>query len=247
MKKEDWQKKGAGHRARLRDKFLDKGLDAFSDSEVLEMLLAFGTPRGDCKDAARLALKQFGSLAGVLEASSPELQQIKGIGAKNSFALQFVQALSRRYLKQRLQGKKYLHSSKDVRDFLIHSMRELKKEVFTVIFLDSSHAIIDSEVMAEGTVNVNTVYPREIIKRALAHNAAALIVAHNHPSGALQPSFQDMNLTRNLTLLCSMMNIALLDHFIIGNGFLSFADEGHMDAVQLEMKKLFHESTMPRN
>jgi DNA repair protein RadC len=113
-------------------------------------------------------------------------------------------------------------------------MRGLKREVFTVIYLDSSHAIIDSEIVAEGTLNVNTVYPREIIKRALEFHAAALIIAHNHPSGSLQPSVQDIKLTRTLVLLCTYMQLQLLDHLIIGDGSYSFADHGVMDSLREE-------------
>jgi DNA repair protein RadC len=236
--KEEWQKKGEGHRQRLRDRFLERGLDGFTDAEVLELLLTFGTPRSDCKEAARLALAEFGSFAAVFEASIPALQVIPGIGPKNSFAIHFVQEVARRYLKERLQGKRYLHSSTEVRDYLLHSMRGLKKEVFTVIYLDSSHAIIDSEILAEGTLNVNTVYPRELMSRALEQNAAALIVAHNHPSGSLEPSPQDRHLTRTLCLLCSLMQIQLLDHLIIGNGSYSFADQGLMTEIQQECREL---------
>lgn len=238
MDKEGWQKKGEGHRQRLRDRFLDRGLEGFRDDEVLELLLTFGTPRSDCKEAARLALAEFGSFAAVFEASIPALQVIPGIGPKNSFAIHFVQEVARRYLKERLQGKRYLHSSTEVRDYLLHSMRGLKKEVFTVIYLDSSHAIIDSEIIAEGTINVNTVYPRELISRALEQNAAALIVAHNHPSGSLDPSPQDRHLTRTLCLLCSLMQIQLLDHLIIGDGSFSFADQGLMTDIQQECREL---------
>lgn len=238
MDKEEWQKKGEGHRQRLRDRFLERGLAGFSDAEVLELLLSFGTPRSDCKEAARQALAEFGSFAAVFETSVSALQQIAGIGPKNSFAIHFVQEVARRYLKERLRGKRYLHSSVDVRDYLIHSLRGLKKEVFTVIFLDSSHAIIDSEVVAEGTINVNTVYPRELIARALERNAAALIVAHNHPSGSLDPSPQDRHLTRTLCLLCSLMQIQLLDHLIIGDGSYSFADHGLMSQLQEECQEL---------
>ena len=238
MDKEEWQKKGEGHRQRLRDRFLERGLDGFTDAEVLELLLTFGTPRSDCKEAARLALAEFGSFAAVFEASIPALQVIPGIGPKNSFAIHFVQEVARRYLKERLQGKRYLHSSAEVRDYLLHSMRGLKREVFTVIYLDSSHAIIDSEILAEGTLNVNTVYPRELMSRALEQNAAALIVAHNHPSGSLEPSPQDRHLTRTLCLLCSLMQIQLLDHLIIGNGSYSFADQGLMTEIQQECREL---------
>ena len=242
VNREEWQNKGAGHRARLRDRFLERGADTFSDAEVLELLLSFGTPRRDCKEPARAALQEFGSLAAVLEAPGKLLEQISGIGQKNSFAIQFVQAVSRRYLKQRLVGRRYLHSSKEVRDYLIHSMRDLQREVLTVIFLDSSHAIVESVVMAEGTVNVNNVYPREIIKKGLELNAAALIIAHNHPSGHLKPSVQDIQLTKSLALLCSMMQVSLLDHIIIGDGALSFADEGHMAVIQEEVAAVLSSS-----
>jgi DNA repair protein RadC len=110
-------------------------------------------------------------------------------------------------------------------------MRGLPREVFTVIYLDSSLAILDSEVVAEGTINVNTVYPREIVRRALSRNAAALIVAHNHPSGAVSPSKQDQHLTRTLYLVCNLMQIRLLDHLIIGESCFSFADNGLMEEI----------------
>jgi DNA repair protein RadC len=232
MDKDQWQQKGAGHRERLREKFLVYGLDGFSDAEVLELLLSFGTPRKDCKEPARQLLKRFSTFQGVLDASPIEIQETDGIGPKNGFALSFVKSAANRYLKQRLNSKSYLCSSSDVIGYLTHAMRGLEVEVFTVIYLDSSHAIIDTEIVAEGTVNVNTVYPREIVKRALQRNAAALVVAHNHPSGSIEPSPQDRTLTRNLCLVCSMMHIRLLDHIIIGNDHYSFADHGLMAQSQ---------------
>ncbi len=237
MEKEQWQKKGEGHRQRLRDRFLDRGLEGFTDAEILELLLSFGTPRSDCKEPARAALKQFGSLAAVLEEPLTGLQKIKGIGPKNGFAVHFIQAVARRYLNQRLRGKRYLHSSSEVRDYLIHSLRGLKKEVLTVIYLDSSHAILHSETVAEGTINVNTVYPRELVKKALQQNASAIIIAHNHPSGSLEPSAQDLQLTRTLSLLGSLMQIQLLDHIIIGNGSFSFADHGLMTDIAKQCRE----------
>lgn len=228
MEKELWQQKGEGHRARLRDRFLLNGLDGFGPGEVLELLLSFGTPRTDCKEPARDLLKKFGTFSKVIEAPLSLLQEVHGVGPKNGFALHFVQAVASYYLKERLTGKRYLHSSQDVINYLTHALRGLKKEVLLVIFLDASHAIIDSAIVAEGTLTVNTVYPREIIKKALDFHAAALIIAHNHPSGSLQPSAQDLKLTRSLFMLCSSMQIQLLDHLIIGDGFYSFADNGLM-------------------
>ena len=240
MEKELWQKKGEGHRARLRDRFLLNGLDGFSDAEVLELLLSFGTPRTDCKEPARKLLNKFGTFSKVIEAPLAALQEVQGVGPKNGFALHFVHAVASYYLKERLTGKRYLHSSQDVIDYLTHSLRGLKKEVFTVIFLDASHAIIDSAVVAEGTLTVNTVYPREIIKKALDFHAAAIIIAHNHPSGSLQPSPQDMKLTRSLFMLCSSMQIQLLDHLIIGDGSYSFADNGLMVDIRNECSTILN-------
>jgi len=230
--KKEWQNKGAGHRGRLRDRFVESGLDGFSNVEILELLLSFGTPRSDCKGAAQALLQEYGSFAKVLDAPSTSLQKIKGIGPKNAFALRFVQAVASHYLKDRIVGKRYLHSSREVADYLVHSMRGLKIEVLTVLFLDSSHAIIDSEIVSEGTLNVNTIYPREIIKWAMDHHAAAIILAHNHPSGSLKPSKQDIKLTKTLFLLCQCMQIQLLDHLIIGDGTYSFADENIMGEIR---------------
>lgn len=236
MQKEEWQKKGVGHRGRLRDRFLAMGLQGFSDAEILELLLSFGTPRSDCKGPAKELLQKYGSFSKVLEAPTASLITVKGIGPKNSFALHFIHAVASHYLKERLNGKRYLHSSREVSEYLVHSLRGLKKEVLTVIFLDSSHAIIDSEVVAEGTLNVNAIYPREIIERALGYHAAALILAHNHPSGSLQPSGQDIKLTKTLFLLCSCMQMQLLDHLVVGDGTYSFADHGLMDTIKRECR-----------
>jgi DNA repair protein RadC len=240
MEKKDWQKKGVGHRQRLKEKFQQRGIEAFTDSEVLELLLILGTPRRDCKEPARALLKQFGSLPKVLESSSEELQKIKGVGSNNGFAIHFLHAVARRYLKQRLQEKQYLHSSRQVADYLIHSMRDLQHEVLTVIFLDSAHAIIDTQIVARGTVSSNTIYPRELVKQALVHNAAAMVVAHNHPSGNLEPSTQDHQLTKTLYLACSFMNIRLLDHLIIGQSeqAYSFADHGLMASIGRECSRM---------
>ncbi len=245
MNKTKWQQKGAGHRQRLRDKFLERGIDALTDAEVIELLLTFGTPRTDCKEPARAALKQFKTLPAVLDARPETLKIIKGLGAKNIFALRFIQGVARRYLRQRVCGKNYISSSRDVSDYLIHAMRGLEHEVFMVVFLDAAHAVIETKILSEGTVTVNTVYPRELIKSALSHNASALVIAHNHPSGSLKPSIQDKNLTKTLYLACSFMQINLLDHLIIGAGesAYSFADHGLMATIQDDCTTLLDTSS----
>ena len=240
MEREEWQRRGEGHRQRLRDKFLAQGIEAFTDAEIIELLLTFGTPRSDCKEAARALLAQFGSLPAVLDAAPVQLQQVKGVGPKNTFALHFIQGVARRYLHQRVVGKEYVRSSREVADYLIHSMRGLQHEVLTVVFLDAAHAVLDATVVAEGTVTVNTIYPRELVKAALARNASALVIAHNHPSGSLTPSRQDSELTRSLYLVCSFMHLDLLDHLIIGAGdqVYSFADQGLMASIREDCRRL---------
>lgn len=230
-----------GHRQRLRDKFAKRSIDALNDDEVLELLLTLGTPRRDCKKSARLLLQEFGSLAAVLEATQFELQEIVGIGPQNSFAIHFIQKVARRYLQQRLRDKNYLRSSREVGDFLIHSMRNLKKEVFQAIFLDASFGIIDSKTLFEGTLAVNTIYPREFVKMILDHHAAAVVIAHNHPSGNLEPSAADRKLTKNLYLACSLIEVRLLDHLIIGSDDqpFSFADHGIIEEIKQECSTLF--------
>ena len=240
MERAEWQRRGEGHRQRLRDKFLAQGIDAFTDAEIIELLLTFGTPRSDCKEAARELLARFGSLPAVLDAAPVQLQQVKGVGPKNTFALHFIQGVARRYLRQRVVGKEYVRSSREVADYLIHSMRGLQHEVLTVVFLDAAHAVLDATVVAEGTVTVNTIYPRELVKAALARNASALVIAHNHPSGSLTPSRQDNELTRSLYLVCSFMHLDLLDHLIIGAGdqVYSFADQGVMASIREDCRRL---------
>lgn len=240
MEKSDWQKKGEGHRRRLRERFLVRGLEGFTDSDVLELLLTIGTPRRDCKETARALLARFATLAGVMDAGQAELEMVAGIGPKNAFALHLVQAVARRYLRQRLTGREYLRSSREVADFLVHSMRGLKREVLMVILLDTSLAVIDSRIVAEGTLASNTVHPRELIKLALENHAAALVIAHNHPSGSITPSAQDRRLTRHLFIALAFAEIRLLDHLIIGSAEqpFSFADQGLLDEIRRESQAL---------
>jgi DNA repair protein RadC len=216
-----------GHRKRLREKFLKSGLEGFNDYEIIELILSLGTPRRDCKQPAKEAIKRFRNLRGVLEAPARELQQIDGIGAHNAFGFKLVQEVAREFLKAKMLEKPYLSSSQEVFDYLYHSMRGLKKEVFKVIYLNSQNQIIDTVDLSEGTVNSSSVSTREVIESALKNNAAALIIAHNHPSGAITPSAADKKLTRNMVYAGKIMQVSILDHIIIGdNRFYSFAGEG---------------------
>lgn len=233
------EKAGEGHRRRLREKFLRGGLDGFLDYEIVELLLTLGTPRRDCKDQAKEALKRFRTLRGVLEAGDHELQEIKGLGPNNIFGVRFVQEVSRRFLKDRMMSRAYCRSSKEVYDYLYHSLRDQKKENFKVLFLDVKNQIIEEKTLFEGTVDSSAVYPREIMKDALRYNASALIFAHNHPSGDPEPSACDREITRDLVFAAGLMQLKVLDHIIIGNNcFFSFADHGLLEDYQLLFRNL---------
>ena len=232
---EDTQKiqhKGAGHRRRLRDRFLKSGLDGFHDYEVIELLLSLATPRKDCKDSAKAALSRFKTLQGVLDAAPSDLCLVPGIGPTNLFGLKLIPAVSRRYLQQRLEGKKALTNSRALFDYLNHTIRDKNKECFVAIYLDAKNRVIADETLFTGTVTASAVYPREVVKAALAHTAAAVIFAHNHPSGDPTPSPDDMAITRKLVEACRLMGITVHEHLIIGTeGYFSFADHGHMTRI----------------
>ena len=233
---EDFRKRVSGHRERLRRKFWEYGLEAFTDEEVLELLLIFGTPRRDCKPAAREALKRFGDLASVLEAPVEELQKVPGIGPKNVLAIKFVHAVARRFLERRLKNRPYLSSAREVYEYLAHSMMDLKKEVFKVIYLDARHHILAVEDLFRGTVNESVVYPRELFERAFKHHASAIVIAHNHPSGSLSPSPADIRLTKRIFLAARLLQVELLDHLIIAKGgYFSFAEKGLLNQIAKEV------------
>ena len=221
--------KGEGHRRRLRDRFLNAGLSGFHDYEVIELLLTLATPRKDCKDAAKAALKHFKTLQGVLEASPKALCEVNGIGPKNMLGIKLIKAVAERYLEKRLIRKDPLNNSKELFDYLYHSIRDKTRECFNVLFLDAKNRVITTEVLFEGTLTASSVYPREVVLAALNHNAAALIFAHNHPSGDPKPSPEDVSITRQLVFACRVMGITVHEHLIIGNNrYFSFADEGYI-------------------
>ncbi len=223
------EQKDAGHRKRLRDKFIRVGLDGFHDYEIVELLLTLGTPRKDCKQPAKEAIKRFKTLRGVLCASIDELVEVHGIGPNNAFGLKLVQEVARLFLKEKILEKSHIRSSGEVFDYLYHSMRDLKKEVFKVIFLDGKNRIIEVEDLFQGTINTSAVYPREVIKRALKNHATGLIFVHNHPSGSPEPSESDREITKKLSSAGKVMQINVFDHIIIGdNRYFSFADNGLM-------------------
>jgi DNA repair protein RadC len=227
--------KGKGHRKRLREKFLVSGLSGFHDYEVIELLLTLATPRKDCKDAAKNSLKRFKTLQGVLEASPAALCEVPGIGPKNLLGIKLIKAVADRYLKKRLIHKDPLNNSQELFDYLYHGIRDKSRECFNVLFLDAKNRVITTETLFEGTLAASSVYPREVIIAALNHQAAALIFAHNHPSGDPKPSPEDISITRRLIFACRVMGITVHEHLIIGdNRYFSFADQGYIAKMNRE-------------
>jgi DNA repair protein RadC len=234
MKADKKPHKGAGHRQRLRERFLQSGIDGFQDYEVIELLLTLATPRKDCKDAAKAALIHFETLPRVLEASSQDLCEIKGIGPKNVFGLKLIKAVAERYLERRLINKDPVSNSKELFEYLYHSIRDKTREYFKILFLDSKNRVIATETHSKGTVTASSVYPREVVHSALKRNAAALIFAHNHPSGDPNPSADDIAITRHLVFAAKVMGITVHEHIIIGdNCYFSFADHGYISKMTL--------------
>jgi DNA repair protein RadC len=228
-----------GHRKRLRERFNQSGLEAFLDYEIVELLLTLGTPRKDCKSQAKEAIQRFKTLRGVLEASPEQLQEVRGIGPTHVFVIRFIQELARQFLKEQLLDRPYCRSSREVFDYLYYSMRDLKKEVCKVMFLDSQNHVLGIEDLCEGTLNASAVYPREIIQSAVKHHAMALIFVHNHPAGNPQPSDNDRQITQDLVFAAGVMQIKVLDHIVIGdNRYFSFADAGLIEEYQSDFLSL---------
>jgi DNA repair protein RadC len=216
----------AGHRKRLRNRFLQSGLDGFLDYEIVELLLTLGTPRKDCKQMAKQAIKKFGGLRGALDASFEELRQIKGIGQSNAFGVKLFQAIAERYAKEKLPKKISLTCPEAATLYLQKKIGGMKKEHFFILSLDTRNNLIKESAISVGTLNANLVHPREVFKEAIDARAASVIVAHNHPSGDPEPSEDDLIITKRLVQAGKILGIDVTDHIIVANtGFFSFLEK----------------------
>lgn len=207
--------KDAGHRMRLRQRFLQSGFDGFLDYEIVELLLTLGTPMKDCKQMAKDAIREFGGLRGVLNTSLEELQKIKGIGSSNAFGIKLFQAVSERLAKEQISKKTILNSADAVANYLQQSIGREKKEYFVMLCLDSRNNLIKTSHISIGSLNASVVHPREVFKEAIQSSAAQIIVGHNHPSENPDPSPEDVALTRRLEETAKIIGIELLDHIIV--------------------------------
>jgi DNA repair protein RadC len=212
---------------RPREKLLGRGADALSDAELLAIFLRIGVSGKSAVDLARELLIRCGSLSGLCSASEREVCEIPGMGRAKYAQLQAVMEMARRALREKLANGNALSSPSAVREFLRLKLQALPHEVFLCLFLDAQNRVIASEELFRGTLTQTSVYPREVVKRALHHNAGAVIFAHNHPSGVAEPSHADETLTQALKQALALVDVRVLDHFIVaGGGVLSFAERG---------------------
>lgn len=214
---------------RPRERLLTLGAASLSDAELLAIFLRTGVSGKSAVDLARHLLSQFGSLRALLEADQVMFSMHLGLGPAKFAQLQAAQEMSRRHLAERARQKPALENPHVVREYLKSMLRHEPHEVFGCLFLDSKHQVLSFETLFRGSIDNTSVHPREVVKRALANNAAALILCHNHPSGNSDPSQADRVLTKRLQKALELIDVRVLDHFIIGDGDpLSMAEYGWM-------------------
>lgn len=212
---------------RPREKLLQRGAGALSDAELLAIFLRTGVAGKSAVDLARELLSHFGGVRALLSAAEADFCAAPGLGSAKYAQLQAVLELSRRHVSELLQRGSALTSPADTRRLVSSYLRDKPHEVFAALFLDNQHRLIAFEELFRGTLDAASVYPREVVKQALKHNAAALIFAHNHPSGVAEPSQADRQITERLVRALGLMDIRVLDHFVVGDGVpVSFAERG---------------------
>ena len=214
---------------RPREKLLSLGSAALTDAELLAIFLRTGTKGMNAVELSRHLLSEFGGLRQLLEATMCEFTSHLGLGPAKYVQLQAVLEMGRRHLQARIQRESALESPQAVRDFLKAKLRHEPHEIFACLFLDAKHRVLAFEPLFYGTIDSASVYPRQVVKRALANNAAALILTHNHPSGVSEPSQADKMLTERLKEALALIDVRVLDHFIVGDGEpLSMVENGWM-------------------
>jgi DNA repair protein RadC len=217
----DWP---AGERP--REKLLARGASALTDAELLAIFLRTGTRGRTAVDLARDLLGRFGSLRSLLRAGCEEFCAVHGLGEAKYVQLQALLEIARRHLAEALAGREVLKDPGAVRRMLQARLRDREHETFAALFLDNQHRVIAFDELSQGTIDGASVYPREVIKAALKHGAAAVIFAHNHPSGVAEPSAADRTLTERLKAALAQVDIRVLDHFVVGEQVVSFAERG---------------------
>lgn len=203
---------------RPREKLLARGATALSDAELLAIFLRTGVKGRSAVDLARDLLNEFGSLRGLLQAERQTFCAAAGLGDAKFAQLQAVLEMSRRHIGETLQRGDCMDSAHKTASYLQARLRDYPYEVFAVLFLDTRHRLIRYEELFRGTIDGASVHPREVVRRALKHNAAAVIVSHNHPSGVAEPSRADAQITQRLRDALALVDVRLLDHIVVGDG-----------------------------
>ncbi len=212
---------------RPREKLLTRGAQALSDAELLAIFLRVGIKGKSAVELARELLQHFGSLTRLFSATQSEVEHFPGLGPAKYAQLQAVLEMARRALAEEMRAGDALTSPAAVRDYLRLKLAGLAHEVFLAVFLDAQNRVLAAEELFRGTLTQTSVYPREVVKRALSHNAGAVIFAHNHPSGLAEPSAADRWLTEQLKAALALVDVKVLDHFIVaGTQGVSFAERG---------------------
>lgn len=212
---------------RPREKLINRGPAALSDAELLAIFLRTGTRNHTAVDIGRKLLENFKGLRGLMNANQQQICQQPGLGMAKYAQLQAILELSRRHMAETLQRDDVLTDPAATRNYLMARLRDYPHEVFACLFLDNRHRVIAYEELFHGTINGTSVHPREVVKRCLGHNAAALILAHNHPSGVAEPSQADIKLTQRLQEALSLIDVRVLDHIVIGDGeSIALAERG---------------------
>ena len=209
-----------------REKLIKQGKESLSDAELVAIFLRTGIPGKSALSLARELINHFGSLRGLFDASLDDFSAINGVGKAKFCQLQASLEIAKRYLASSLEQQAIFENPSQVKDFLIHHLRQEDREKFSVLFLNNRHHLIANETLFSGTIDSAAVYPREIVKRALTYNAAAVILAHNHPSGVCEPSQSDIAITKEVRNALDLIGVRLLGHFIIGEEVKSFAETG---------------------
>jgi len=212
---------------RPRERLLRCGAAALSDAELLAVCLGTGDGQRDVLGFARALLEGFGGLRGLLQAPGAQLTRVRGLGPARIALLKAALALGERQAEAGLAGRPLLADTRAVRRYLQHKLAAREREVFACLFLDARHRLLAFETLFLGSVDRASVHPREVLKRALANNAAAVILAHNHPSGHPEPSPSDLRLTEELRLLLGQIDVRVIDHVVVGHGAtVSLAERG---------------------
>ncbi|MDD4169197.1 MAG: DNA repair protein RadC [Desulfotomaculaceae bacterium] len=217
----------AGHRQRVKARYLAEGLDDFEDHQVLELILFYCIPIRDTNELAHRILNEFGSLAGVLEADPRELCRRCGVSENTAVLISLIPPLARRYFKAKWGGKPELNSSSKAGEYVVSLFIGRTYEVFYVICLDAQNRVNYAALVQEGTINEAAVYPRLIVEAALRHQANCVILAHNHPGGTLRPSDADIQVTKKIVTALGTIAVHVADHIIVaGESYYSFAENG---------------------